>query len=229
MAIVKKYKSEVVDVANPSNDVYTVTFKASEKRFKYKPGQFLHLALDEYNPSLPWPESRCFSMQSNPDDENVKVTFSIKGAFTRRMADELIPGKIIYLKLPYGNLFSSVDYFDKCIFIAGGTGVTPFLSLFTALEFEKYINPILYFGLKNEEFDFYENELRRAATINKSFVVNKIYAETEGLLNIEKIFKLYGVDFVYYISGPPAMIKGFKKYLVNSGVAEENVITDDWE
>ena len=70
MAIIKKYPAIVEDIRHLLPDIYTATF-SSDKRFKYKPGQFLHLALDEYDPSQAWPESRCFSMQSSPDDELV--------------------------------------------------------------------------------------------------------------------------------------------------------------
>ena len=75
MAIIKKYKSVVTDIQNPLKDIYVVLFKSMDKPFKYLPGQFLHLALDEYNPSCQWPDSRCFSMQSNENDEVVKITF----------------------------------------------------------------------------------------------------------------------------------------------------------
>ena len=73
--IVKKYRSEVVSVDNPVAGIRTVALRPLEKAYKYNPGQFLHLALDEYDPARPWPESRCFSMQSSPDRETIKITF----------------------------------------------------------------------------------------------------------------------------------------------------------
>ena len=66
MAIVKKYLAEVVHIENKVEGTYTVEFKSLSGPFKYLSGQFLHLALDEYDPSSGWPESRCFSMQSSP-------------------------------------------------------------------------------------------------------------------------------------------------------------------
>ncbi|MCX5790655.1 MAG: FAD-dependent oxidoreductase, partial [Elusimicrobia bacterium] len=146
--IVKKYRSEVVSVSNPVADIRTVTLRPLDKPYKYNPGQFLHLALDEFDPARPWPESRCFSMQSSPDQETIRLTFAAKGKFTARMALELVPGKIICVKLPYGDLFSSGPGTQASVFIAGGTGITPFLSLFTSQAFAAYRGPKLYFGVR---------------------------------------------------------------------------------
>ena len=62
MALVKKYLAEVVSIDNTIDGLYTLELKSLSKPFKYYPGQFLHFALDEYDPSGIWPESRCFSM-----------------------------------------------------------------------------------------------------------------------------------------------------------------------
>ncbi len=138
MAIIKKYRSETVSIQNFAENIITALFRSAEKSYSFKPGQYLHLAIDGYNLSLPWPDSRYFSMQSSPSARDIKITFSIKGAFTKRMAEELKPGRILYLKLPYGNFLSKLNTIENCVFISGGTGITPFLSLFTDKQFGSY-------------------------------------------------------------------------------------------
>ena len=56
MAIVKKYPARVLSVSNNIQGVYTLEIESLGKPFKYEPGQFLHLALDEYDPTGQWPE-----------------------------------------------------------------------------------------------------------------------------------------------------------------------------
>ncbi|MCX5786115.1 MAG: FAD-dependent oxidoreductase [Elusimicrobia bacterium] len=229
MAIVKKYKSEVVSVENPVADIRTVTLRPLEKAYKYNPGQFLHLALDEFDPAKPWPESRCFSMQSSPDQETIKITFAAKGKFTARMARELAPGKIIHVKLPYGNLFSIEHDTQKSVFVAGGTGITPFLSLFTAPAFAAYKNPRLYFGVRSPSHHLYADDLEKARGVNPSFFITLLNEEKDGRLDIQGIFRENGPSAVYFISGPPEMIKNFKLSLADNCVPAENIRTDDWE
>lgn len=227
--IVKKYRSEVVSVENPVADIRTVTLRPLEKAYKYNPGQFLHLALDEYDPARPWPESRCFSMQSSPEQETIKITFAAKGKFTARMALELAPGKVIHVKLPYGDLFSAEHEKRGAVFIAGGTGITPFLSLFTSLAFAAYGGPKLYFGVRNPAHHLYAADLEKAKAVNSSFHVKLMNEEKDGRLDIRKIFKENGPSSVYFISGPPVMIKNFKACLAEKGVPAGNIRTDDWE
>jgi len=227
--IVKKYRSEVVSVENPVADIRTVTLRPLEKAYKYNPGQFLHLALDEFDPARPWPESRCFSMQSSPDEETIRITFAAKGKFTARMALELVPGKIIHVKLPYGDLFSAGHDTQKSVFVAGGTGITPFLSLFTSKAFSAYRAPGLYFGVRELSHHLYAADLEKAGAVNPSFLVTFLNEEKDGRLDIRKIFSENGPSAVYFISGPPVMIRTFKASLTDSGVPAEHIRTDDWE
>lgn len=227
MAVIKKYKALVKQVFNPLPGVYTVIFSGS-KKFNYLPGQFLHIALDEYDGVAQWPESRCFSMQSSPDDEFLKITFSVKGRFTSRMADEMRVNKEVWLKLPYGDIFNRGNCLKNCVFIAGGTGITPFLSLFNHSQFAEYLNPKLYLGLRSSRYDIFENEIKEVQRNHLNFKVNLFFEDVDGILDIKNIFEENN-DVPYFISGPPVMIRNFKYFLLENGVLVKNIITDDWE
>jgi len=229
MAIVRKYKSIVTDFINPAPGLYQVTFTSLSGKYNFRPGQFLHLALDEYNPGLQWPESRCFSIQNSPSSDFIKITFSVKGRFTQRMAEELHVGKEIWLKLPYGEFLQRCPSLTNSIFIAGGTGITPFLSYFTYDSFNTMTNPVLFLGLREKKFHIYQEELDVARKINSNFVVNIVYEDKDGMLNIENIYKNYGIGFIYFLSGPQQMLVNFKEYLHNTGMSNDSVITDEWE
>ncbi|OGU29013.1 MAG: hypothetical protein A2057_09615 [Ignavibacteria bacterium GWA2_35_9] len=228
MAIVKKYKAKVEEIKNPFPDIYTVTF-SSDKRFQFLPGQFLHLALDEYDGIGQWPESRCFSMQSSPIEPQITITFSIKGRFTKRIADKLYEGKEVWLKLPYGDLFSQAHSLNNCVFIAGGTGITPYLSLFTDGSFAKYVKPVLYFGARSQQYNIYNKELEKTKIINYGISIKTFYENIDGFLKIEEIFNDYGNLATYFISGPPLMIKSFKNFLLSKELEEKKIRTDEWE
>lgn len=229
MAIIRKYQSRVVSIERPVPGIFVVTLESLEKPFKFKSGQFLHLALDPYDPSKAWPDSRCFSIQTSPDDPCLKLTYSVKGNFTSRMASELMKGNEVCLKLAYGDLFQKPHNKKKCVFIAGGTGITPYLSLFTSRDFEEYKNPKLYFGIRNLSYNIYQDELTKSSQINDSLEITIIDQKEEGMLDIESIFSDNGIEPCYFISGPPEMIGKFKMALLNKEVKEENIITDDWE
>jgi NAD(P)H-flavin reductase len=226
--LVKKYLSIVTRVEIPLPDIYTVYFESTEKQFKYRPGQFLHLTLSEYDPSLQWPESRCFSMHSSPNEKYIKITYSVNGKYSKRIAEEIKVGKKIWLKLPYGDIFDRNHSTDNCVFIAGGTGVTPFLSLFNDPVFNTYKNPILYLGFREEKYNIFNQELNKAKEINKSFTFSLIYQNKDGMINIESIYNSHP-DTTFFISGPPVMIKLFRNFLIQNSMTENRIITDEWE
>lgn len=228
--IVKKYKARVEAIESKIEGVYTVTFSSNERKFRYTPGQFLHIAIDtDYDGSEQWPESRCFSIQTSPEEEFVKITYAVKGDFTKKMEKELIEGAEVWLKMPYGELFEQKHNKEKTVFISGGTGITPYISLFTDSSFVDYKYPVLYAGFRNKDFNIYSKELTKASFINPTIKINNVYENLDGVLNIDKIYKENGDYASYFISGPPIMIKLFKQNLLANNISEENVLTDEWE
>lgn len=224
----KKYKSELISILNPFEGIYTLEFRSLGSKYKYHPGQFLHIAIDEeYDGSSQWPESRCFSMQSNPAEETIRVTYAVKGEFTRQMEQTLKVGSEVWLKLPYGDLFQQSHNKTNAVFIAGGTGITPFVSLFTHESFNEYINPKIYLGFRSKEYNIYADELDRSR--NSSKFEKSFYEDKDGILNIQSIADENRTESNYFISGPPMMIKAFKQALIEKGVSARNILTDDWE
>lgn len=235
--LAKKYKSELISIFNPFEGIYTLEFKSLGSKYKYLPGQFLHIALDEdYDGSSQWPDSRCFSMQSNPNDETIKITYAVKGEFTHQMEQQLKVDSEVWLKLPYGDLFTQPHNKTNTVFIAGGTGITPFLSLFTHVSFNEYTNPHIYLGFRSKNYNIYQDELDRMNTIRnnschslESRFVKSFFQDKDGIIDIQKIFNENGIESDYFISGPPIMIKTFKLALIKKGVKVAQIKTDDWE
>lgn len=226
--LAKKYKSELISILNPFKDIYTLEFRSLGSKYKYLPGQFLHIALDEdYDGSSQWPDSRCFSMQSNPNEETIRITYSVKGDFTKQIEQSLKVGSKVWLKLPYGDLFTQTHNKTNTVFIAGGTGITPLLSLFTHESFSEYINPKIYLGFRTKAYNIYQPELDRSC--NSSQFVKFYIQESDGIIDIEEIFLNNGPSSNYFISGPPMMIKSFKQTLIEKGSPTNHILTDDWE
>lgn len=225
--LAKKYRSKVISISNPLEGLYTVQLESTRGKFKYSPGQFLHLALDEsYDGVGQWPDSRCFSMQSSPDEEMIRITYAVKGGFTKMMEQTLKYGTDVWLKLPYGDLFSQAHNRDKVVFISGGTGVTPFLSLFTHSSFCSYLEPKIYLGFKTKAHHLYKNELDIIQ--NPHAGIKIFYENVHGIIDIHEIIEENRNAFDYFISGPPAMISDFKNTMVSEGIDAQKIHSDDW-
>jgi predicted ferric reductase len=165
-------------------------------------------------------------MQSNPNNESIIITYAIKGEYTSKMEQELKVGSELWLKLPYGDLFDRNHRKENNVFISGGTGITPFLSLFTHESFNEYFHPKIYLGFRSINYNLYQAELDNS--FNSGKVLKVIYQDEDGVLDINRIFSDNGITSIYYISGPPLMINSFRTELVKNGVSLINIITDDW-
>jgi NAD(P)H-flavin reductase len=231
--LARKYKSQIVSIENLVEDIYTIKLSSLNKKYKYYPGQFLHLSIDsDYDGIGQWPESRCFSMQSNPDENIIKISYAVKGKYTDEMKRNLNQGDTVWLKLPFGNLFTQSHNTTNTVFIAGGTGITPFLSLFTSKLFTQYVSPRIYLGFRTDSHNIFKNDLKQIdknSQNNSPSILSIKHQNVDGIIDIKKIFFENGLKCNYFISGPPQMIKNFKYYLVGEGVRQRFILTDEWE
>ncbi len=147
------------------------------------------------------------------------------------MQQKLVAGHKIWVKMPFGDLFTQNHNKENTVFIGGGTGITPYLSLFNSSNFASYKAPHLYAGFRNKEHNLYEREFAAAKQINPSLQITLFYQDTDGIIDIKRILEenKNKEDVSYFISGPPMMIKKFKEFLLENGICEKHVKTDEWE
>lgn len=223
-----KTKAKIIDIKKYGNDIFKVLFLPEKKRAtKFKPGQFLHLTLENYNPMDGyWPESRVFSISSIPNGVYLEIVYSIKGEYTKRMSEELKVEEEVWLKLPYGD-FIIENYIEKDMkiaLIAGGTGISPFIPFMLELESSNINIPYtLYYGIRNQDCFIYGEIIesqRNRANINV----------IEGMLNINSICsEITKNNDICFISGPLSMIGFFQKELLTMGFRSNLIIIDSWE
>ncbi|WP_300533169.1 FAD-binding oxidoreductase, partial [uncultured Mameliella sp.] len=117
------YKIELQSVDRLTHDVRRLTFE-KPAGYDYAPGQATDFALDRDG----WrEEQRPFTFTSLPDEE--RLEFVIKSypehdGVTEQIAD-LQPGEKVLIGDPWGAIEDKGDG----VFIAGGAGVTPFISI----------------------------------------------------------------------------------------------------
>ena len=152
----------VIGVTDHGEHVYTVELRPLAPVPRFKPGQFLHLALDRYEPGGFWPESRVFSIASSPTDrDRLSITFAVKGAFTTRMERELTEGVAVWAKLPYGEFV--VDPARDAVLFAGGTGVTAFTAFLQSLTPERAPRVLLFYGARKPNLFVYRSLVETCA------------------------------------------------------------------
>jgi len=243
MSNVMKIKCFVASIDNFNNEVFILKIKPTKRLPHFKPGQFLHLAIDPFDPSDGfWPESRVFSIASAPFDPEIKIAYAVKGVFTKRMRDEIYEGKEVWIKLPYGYFTIDTSTNNETVMVAGGTGITPFISFISAgLNMPNSIPMRLVYGFKKSEFFLFKNIIAEAIKSFRDFKVS-IFCEEDikqiedfhikkGKISFDSIWEISQDphNSVYYLSGPIQMIKLFKENLMEKGIAQNRIRIDEWE
>jgi NAD(P)H-flavin reductase len=241
MAVAQKIRCRVERITDHSEHVFTLDLAPERRAPIFKPGQFLHLALDEYDPSGFWPESRVFSIASSPHQrECLQITYSVQGRFTARMEKELSEGKFIWIKLPYGE-FIIRDSSDVVLF-AGGTGFTAFTAFLDALTPAFPHKVYLAYGARDTNLLIYRNLVQqRAATVSQFTPIyfveqdpneeSKTRSEIVGRMSVAAMWQRIENPMAasYYISGPPSMLKAISQDLQDRGISLGSICTDAWE
>jgi NAD(P)H-flavin reductase len=236
-----KLRTRVSRIIPHGQGVYEVGLTPEGRVPRFKSGQFLHLALDDYDPAGGfWPESRVFSIASSYAAEEIVVVYSVKGAYTHRMEAELAPGKNVWLKLPYGDFHVDTQVRRPIVLVAGGTGVSPYVPFIEELAVAGPDGPPvrLYYGARKADQLLFIDQIAGCARGQGRFsFVLYVEAGAEdacarlGVLNIGSIREeTRGLgQALYYLSGPPDMIRTFRERLVQDGMAPCDIKTDEWE
>ncbi len=242
MAGIRKSPCVVGNIEKHGNGVYSIDLIPERHIPVFRPGQFLHLALDEYDPSGFWPDSRAFSIASSPSDlSKIKIAYSVKGKFTTRMENELAKGRRVWIKLPYGEFI--IEGENNVALVAGGTGITAFSAFLEGLSSDINQTISLFYGARNENLLLYNDMLKNVSKRVKNFQIN--YAlETKptldtlngfptriGALSVEWVWKSLEnpAKAVFFLSGPPPMLKRFSTDLKSYKVPEKQIRIDAWE
>lgn len=191
--------------------------------YKFISGQATDVSINK----IGWQEEkRPFTFTCLPDDDYLEFTIKTypahKGVTNQLLAlkkdDELILHAV----------FGAITYKNEGVFIAGGAGVTPFISIFRQLRAKKKIGSnVLVFANKTKADIILENELKDM--LGDAFINilsdEKISGYHYGRISEEFLkANLSGFDQQFYVCGPPPMMDALHKQLTNLGVGK-NAIT----
>ncbi len=227
--LIKHFTYQVREVNIPAQNVVQITLDALGKGMPYKPGQFVFIRFRHAGGDISR-EWHPFSISSSPRESGLQLSIKALGDYTSRLSAIQV-GTIADIEGAYGR-FSYVNHRNRNqIWIAGGIGISPFLSMVKDMP-ESGMHVDLYYSVRNESelIDWsllYNSAMRMPDALR---VIPFISERETGFLDvpyiIEKSGDIVGKDF--YICGPPAMMASIKKQLRAQGVPGASIHSEEF-
>ena len=219
----------------------TMAFRfAKPADWTYRAGQFVDITLLDPPETDSEGNTRGFSISSAPHEDVIMITTRLRDTAFKRVLRTMPIGTSVKIEGPFGDL--RLHHAARpAVVLTGGIGITPFRSIL--LETIRagglpYPVVVLYANRRPKDAAFLD-EFRELAKhdANLTFVPTMSGLESgepwEGerghidALMLER--HLDGVtDAIYYLTGPPGMVQGLRTMLVDAGVEEDDIRTEEF-
>jgi len=217
------HKVRVLEVEKITHDVLGIKIE-KPAGYTFIPGQATEVAVNDKE----WlNEKRPFTFTNMPADDHLEFTiktYPAHNGVTNRLLN-LRPGDELIIH----DVWGAIHYKGKGLFIAGGAGITPFISIFRYLRsINDTENNRLLFANKTRKDIILETELN---TLLRGNVINILSEENingykHGFISEQILKKLIHPNDTLYLCGPPPMIDAVTKYLSNLGVSDKSVVME---
>jgi len=224
----------------PQHLLLTLTPRNQRDILRFYPGQYATIG---YKKSLRPSPMRCFSMVSSPNKPaELQFAMRVEGLFTQGVA-ELQPGDHVQLQGPFGEFVINPDFDKRIVMLAGGIGITPFISMLREAAENRSGTPItLVYGCRSQkDIPFYE-ELLQLQKVNPNlrviFVVNDQEITPQagvtmvpGRVDENRLSQIVGgqpLGISYFICGPNGFRDGLESLLTGWGVSPSRIISESF-
>jgi propane monooxygenase reductase subunit len=223
-------RARVEAIEELTRDIRRLVLSVEEGEMPFRSGQYVDIGIPGTD------ESRSFSMANLPSDDG-RLEFMIKlypgGVFSSLLADGALQvGDELDVTGPYG-VFTLRDTERPILFIGGGAGMAPILSLLRFMAEQGVARPaVYYYGAREEQDLFHLEELAELQTTLPGLRFVPALSDSDwegetGLITDVVERREQGLDGVdAYLCGPPPMVDAAQEMLMRLGVDEARIHFD---
>jgi ferredoxin-NADP reductase len=218
-----KFETKIKEIIPRTTDVTSYRFPRPPE-LTYKPGQYFFITIKQGDREL----TKHFSFSSSPTEKN---HFEFTKKFTNHEYSMALKaakvGDWARIDAPYGQFTFEGEY-PKIALLAGGIGITPFISICKNATDKRLNSKItLFYGCRTENDIAFKQELEKMQEQNKNlkivFMVNEASSQWKGatgVINAEMIKKELPdyKDNLFYVCGPPPMVKAMETLVESIGL-----------
>ncbi len=213
-----KYK---VIKGGKDKDLYVVSLESIGEPIEFEGGQYGFFSLPGRKR-----EEHAFSILGN-QNRKLYIGLKVMGEFTTKLSN-LKPGDEVLVRGPYGMFGQKLSQAKHAIWIAGGIGITPFLSLAKSVRVDQKVE--MYFCARVMPAKVITEPFARLAERNSHFFWHPCETSKGGHLTGKQVFEETGSDLsaYYMLCGPKQMMEGLAEQLAQIGVKRSHIVYEDF-
>lgn len=209
--------------------------------FAFKPGQAIDLVLAD--PAVAGTEGgrHAFSIVSAPHEETLVITTRMRDSAFKNALARLPVGGTAEVDGPFGSLTLHNKQDRAAVLLAGGIGITPFMSMLRHAAHSRLAQRILllYSNRRPEDAAFLAElqqleggnpNFRLVATMTRMDEARQPWMGETGKID-EALLKRVTAGLtnpVYYVAGPPAMVAALRETLERARVDADDVRSEEF-
>ena len=172
-------------------------------------------------------ELRPFTFTCLNSDDHLEFTIKIyKGhnGITEKLLDVNAGDQLIL-----HDVFGAINYQGTGLFIAGGAGLTPFISILRQLKMDgKLEGNVLLFANHTEDDIIIKDELDKMLGKNHiDFIAEPLSGKNRKRIDKDTLKQYLGPKIEYcYVCGPDEFVAQMKAVLIELGVAEDKIVIE---
>jgi len=224
--LVKKFKYKVVGIKRLNESITEISLKATKEAMKFKAGQFIFI---QFAGSALGTEPHPFSIVSAPYETVLRLGIKNLGDYTSEL-ELLNVGDEALVEGPFGNFTMAQAQYKNQIWIAGGIGITPFISLAHSIPKNEDYNIDLFYCVRNEDEAAYRQELDALSQQNPSLRFHLFCSEKSGRIDATHIQTattfLSNKDIL--MCAPPPMIHSLRSQFIEKGIHSSYIHSEEF-
>jgi len=210
--------------------------------FEFRPGQALDVILVGPGVDAGSADGRhAFSIVSAPHEDEIVVTTRMRDSTFKKALGSLPIGGTVQVDGLFGSLTMHKKVERAGVMVAGGIGVTPFMSILRHAAEQHSVQPLvlLYSNRRPEDTAFLAElqslekknpHFKLVATMTDMDKSGEPWSGATGFIDAAFIQQaVKGLPSpVFYVSGPPAMVEAMRHTLEQAGIDEDDVRSEEF-